>query len=100
LAAAGLFCAILLCAQNGPAEKCSVSGVVVDSVTGQPLAKAQVRLERRPHDAPDSGTETNAEGKFAMAGIEPGTYRLRAMRNGYQGMYLGARRAESTGTTP
>jgi 5-hydroxyisourate hydrolase-like protein (transthyretin family) len=99
LAAAGLFCAMLLCAQNGPAEKCSVSGAVVDSVTGQPLAKAQVRLQRVPHDAPDSGTATNAEGKFAMAGIEPGTYRLRASRNGYQGMFLGARRADSTGTT-
>jgi 5-hydroxyisourate hydrolase-like protein (transthyretin family) len=99
LATGGLLCAVLLCAQNKPLERCYVSGVVVDAATGQPLAKAQVRLERRPRDGPDSGTATNTEGKFAMAAIEPGTYRLRAFRNGYQGMYLGARRSDSTGTT-
>jgi Carboxypeptidase regulatory-like domain len=99
LALGGLFCFLLLWAQDKPPATCTVSGVVVDSVTGQALAKAQVRLQRMPRDRSDAGTVTNAAGKFSMAGLVPGQYRLYGLRNGYQPMYLGARRAGSGGTT-
>jgi protocatechuate 3,4-dioxygenase beta subunit len=94
----GLFCGLLLCGQDKPPAMCSVSGVVVDSITGQPLGKAQVRMQRAPRDRNDAGTVTNADGKFSMSGLVSGEYRLYAQRNGYQPMHLGARRADSIGT--
>ena len=36
---------------------------------------------------------TDSEGKFALAGLDPGEYRLKATRTGYLPAYYGARRA-------
>jgi hypothetical protein len=79
-------------------EKCSLSGTVVDSQTGNPLPKTQIFLE--PPDPSPAGSSrattaiitTDATGAFSMVGIDPGSYRLKAQRNGYMELYSGARR--------
>jgi hypothetical protein len=53
-------------AQNG-----RVTGVVTDAATGQPLSNVQVYLEGTNHN-----TLTNAEGRFVLQGVRPGTYGL------------------------
>jgi protocatechuate 3,4-dioxygenase beta subunit len=92
-----LFLAGALLAQNSPpvpqtAPKdttCAISGRVVRLGGGEPLKKARVvlmsaeergRAQKRiePHVA-----ITDASGKFAIAGIETGRYRLTVLRSGY-----------------
>jgi protocatechuate 3,4-dioxygenase beta subunit len=95
-----LLFALLLAPQDRPAERCTISGVVVDSVTGQPLNKVQVLAENlaNTHSAP-AFTTTDAEGNFTLVQLEAGQYRLKGVRNGYLETYHGARRAESKGIT-
>src|SRR5690348_10956390 len=66
----------------------SVSGSVVDSVTGQLVSGAQVFARNlggnagvRRYNAA-SGT-TGPDGRFSMEGLPPGRYVLRASRDGY-----------------
>lgn len=66
------------------AAPCSLSGTVVDSVTGKALAKVEVSLapfDRERHRA--AVTITDAEGRFSMAGLECGQYRLMGRRARY-----------------
>jgi len=89
----------LLQAQEKPPEKCSLSGTVVNSITGEPLSKVDLALEPvngRTHVA--SVTVTDSEGRFAMIDLEPGSYHLTGKRNGYLDTAYGARRPEGTGT--
>jgi hypothetical protein len=88
----------------GPAaravEPCSLAGSVVDGRTGGPVANARVTLEtsgqrRLPHAV----SVSDAQGIFAMAGVSPGVYKLKAARNGYLDSYHGARRPGAAGTT-
>jgi len=67
----------------------SVSGSVVDSVTGQLVSGAQVFARNlggnagvRRYNAAASGT-TGPDGRFSMEGLPPGRYVLRASRDGY-----------------
>jgi len=85
-------------AQDKPPEKCSLSGTVVNSVTGEPLSKVSLAL------VPLVGanrvafvTATDAEGRFAMIELEPGRYHLNGKRNGYLETSYGARRPEGDG---
>jgi hypothetical protein len=85
--------------QNRPPEKCSVSGTVVSSVTGEPLNKADLRLE--PLDRRDTHvavTKSDAEGRFALVDLDPGSYRLMGQRNGYLEMSYGAHTPHSDGS--
>lgn len=71
--------AAALCAQGG-----SVEGRITNSLTGEPVRKAQVMLRRaeaRPQ-APLTAT-TDAGGRFVLQNVEPGRYRVDAERNGY-----------------
>jgi protocatechuate 3,4-dioxygenase beta subunit len=91
--------ALFLPWQAAPAETCSLMGTVVDSVTGEPLGKVQLDLEpagRR--SAPAASTATDAQGHFAMTGLEPGAYHLNGKRRGYLEMAYGARRPNGDGT--
>jgi hypothetical protein len=56
----------------------SVRGVVVDAQTGQPLARARVRLERGA-----VRVETNADGRFLLSDVEAGAARLEVSLVGY-----------------
>jgi hypothetical protein len=49
----------------------AVAGVVVDGETGDPLPGANVSLE-----GTTTGTATDLNGRYKMAGLEPGTYNV------------------------
>jgi hypothetical protein len=58
---------------------CSISGTVIDAVTGLPLGKVEVLAERSGvRNDPNTSTTTDATGKFTMVDIDPGQYRLSA----------------------
>lgn len=56
--------------------KFSVTGTVVNSVTGEPIRRALVR-------AADSGAMTDAEGRFELSNVPAGSIRLIARKPGY-----------------
>jgi hypothetical protein len=94
-----LIVALLLAQQPAPLEKCTLSGIVVDSITGMPLSKAIVVAERGNGGDDDPSTMTDAKGHFVMIDVEPGQFHIAAQRRGYTEGYYGARRASASGTT-
>jgi hypothetical protein len=102
--------ASLLSAQNPDstsAPACTIAGHVVNSITGAPLRKAQVRLLREdPATAPPGGaakpeeppeTISAADGAFSFTGLTPGAYRVYAERVGFQSRSWGAKDRSSQG---
>jgi hypothetical protein len=102
--------ASLLSAQNpdsASAPACTIAGHVVNSTTGAPLRKAQVRLLRedpapappgsaaKPEDPPE--TISAADGAFSFTGLGPGAYRVYADRAGFQSRFWGAKDRSSQG---
>ncbi len=95
-----LILALLLAQQVASPEKCSISGTVVDSVTGQPLDRVRVVAEHRHGDEPGASTATDAKGEFKLVDLDPGEYRLSLDRNGYlDGYYGDARASDYDGST-
>jgi hypothetical protein len=94
-----LIIALFIPWQNRPPEKCSLSGTVVSSVTGERLNKVDLRLEpldrRATHVAV---TKSDAEGRFALVDLDPGSYHLMGQRTGYLEMSYGARAPGSDGS--
>lgn len=86
-----------------PEDLCSLSGRILNGVTGEPIRRATLNLMRAdpsPNDPPLLyTTSSNAEGQFAMKDIEPGKYRLNATRNGFVSLVYGARNQMRPGTT-
>ena len=80
--------------QYKPEELCKVEGVVRNHATGEPLKKANIVLTRigdpRSMGQPSAIT-TNAEGRFALTGLEPGQYRMSVERAGFVRMEYGGR---------
>jgi protocatechuate 3,4-dioxygenase beta subunit len=75
-------------------QKCRIEGQVL-STAGAPLKKATVRLEsgtdlNRANPLNHAAT-TDAEGKFRIENVDPGTYNLTADRTGYLHQYYGAK---------
>lgn len=94
-----LVLALILAQQITPLpEKCTLSGTVVDSVTGVPLSKVDVTAENSGDRVGGFSTITDAQGNFLIIDVEPGQYRLAARRNGYLDTYFGAKRASGSGT--
>jgi len=60
-----------------------IQGIVVSAETGMPLSKATVDLLSATGSATVSTTRTNADGRFFIADVAPGKYRLAASRVGY-----------------
>jgi protocatechuate 3,4-dioxygenase beta subunit len=84
-------------------QKCKLEGQVL-SVSGAPLRKAIVRLQpmNQAGNQPPSTTytsPTDAEGKFLLEDVTPGTYSLSASRTGYLPETYGAP-SGSTGLVP
>jgi hypothetical protein len=85
--AATFLCALplWLAAQD---SRCAVEGMVMNSATGDALARAAVTLRRsevtRGMKEPSTYTaSSNSAGKYEFTGVEPGTYVLTADRNGF-----------------
>jgi len=94
-----LMLAFFIPLQNQAPGQCSLSGTVVDSITSEPLNKVNLRLEPPNSQAMHvSVTTSDAEGRFALVNLEPGSYRLRGNRNGYLETSYGARRPDSDGS--
>ena len=69
---------LALAAPAGAQERASVTGKVTDAGSMGPLAGAQVQIEGTNY-----GQLTNAEGRFVILNIPPGTHTLRAVFIGY-----------------
>lgn len=70
-----------------PAEDqaAALSGIVTNSISGEPLAHVQITVFNANSDvATARNMLTNADGRFAMANLTPGTYILFAQRRGFQ----------------
>ena len=72
--------ALLLTAPSGQSQ--SVTGRVVDAVTQEALSGASVAV-LGPDDALSGGAAADLDGRFAIDGLAPGSYRLRASYVGY-----------------
>jgi len=78
-----------------PEDQCTVAGIVLNSRTGQPVARAQVHLLRLDGGGPSSGAAlTDPSGRFKLNGVAPGQYRAVASRNGF------VRQVSQSGRTP
>lgn len=90
---------LLVAAQNLPSDKCTISGTVVDAVTGQPLNKTEIEVDGLGSDSAATPFATSdGKGNFTIIDLPPGQYRLKGHRNGYLETWYGGRRAESKGT--
>jgi protocatechuate 3,4-dioxygenase beta subunit len=83
-----------------PFESCSIEGQVLNAATGEPVKKAEILVQgigglsdRRYQ------TSTSASGRFTVADIEPGKYRVSASKRGFAQEQYGAHRAGQAGTT-
>lgn len=86
---------LLLAFLFSPQDKCTLSGTVVNAVTGEPLNKVSLTLEGGPGAAPSAMTD--AKGHFTLVDLPPAHYNLKGQRNGFLDGYYGARRAEGNG---
>src|SRR5438128_470455 len=76
---AGLFLAVPLSAQDSTG---SIAGKVIDQTTQQPLANVEVAVPGTPlRDL------SRNDGTFRIAGVRPGTQRVRATRIGYGSLF-------------
>jgi hypothetical protein len=99
--------ALLVLAQ-GPAS--TIEGLVAKAGSGEGLSQSQITLVRTskpgaargPQGAPalsaPIATMTDAEGRFIIKDVTPGTYRVFAVRNGYVAQEHGQRSANRPGT--
>jgi len=66
-----------------PPASYRIAGIVVDALTGQPLAFAEVTLAPVSEPNDTQTFLTTADGRFLFANLAPGKYRLLAGRRGY-----------------
>ena len=93
-----LLLALFVASQARALEKCTLSGTVVNSVTGQPLSKTLLRLDPLAgRDNHSATTTSDAAGRFTMEELGPGRYRLVGFRNGYLGTSFGVGLSNTAG---
>jgi hypothetical protein len=81
--------------QTDPSSKASIEGQVVNQATGAPLRNAVVKLVWHPssgivHDP--IAQQTNEEGRFLFANLQPGDWDVSAERRGFVPGYYGGRK--------
>ncbi|MBV9711164.1 MAG: carboxypeptidase regulatory-like domain-containing protein, partial [Ktedonobacteraceae bacterium] len=79
------------------AGSASVSGVVTDATTGQPVANAQVGISVGTKGSAAQYTTTGSNGSYSFSGIASGTYNLEADRytiSGTQPFYKDAQQMQ------
>ncbi len=68
-------------------EKCTITGTIVDAVSGQPLKGADVKLRGVPSESDpipkSTSSSTDTGGRFVFEGVLPGRYNLFASHDGY-----------------
>ena len=79
LAAIALVAAAALPGVAAAQQTDTIAGRVVDVMSSQPIAHAQVQIV-----GSGRGTATADDGRFRIVGVTPGTYQVRALRIGYQ----------------
>jgi protocatechuate 3,4-dioxygenase beta subunit len=71
-------------AQQKQDTKGTIEGIVIDSVTSAPIKDAEISLIAEQHDRESpQGISTDEKGRFELAGIAPGQYRLFARARTY-----------------
>jgi hypothetical protein len=83
-------------AQQLPRATASIKGVVVQSGTLEPVAKAIVQLAKDAGSEPLAVT-TGVDGRFEFQNVPAGTYDLRASRSGYLVTTFGQRGPSGSG---
>jgi hypothetical protein len=102
-----LVAAALFAQQNPPVAPatqpnplCGIEGQVTNIATGAPVKKAElVVLRIEPEPQINYSATSDANGKFALQGLEPGKYRLSVSANGFVDASYGARGSNRRGTT-
>jgi len=97
--------AALCCGLAQPPEKCVIRGRVVNASSGAPLKRASVWVEpflptRGVNGSPTvsgAAATTDAEGRFVLDDVEPGSYLLSARRTGYLDQGYGASEPDVVG---
>jgi protocatechuate 3,4-dioxygenase beta subunit len=88
-------------AADAAQAKGTISGVVTDAATGQPLKKATIVFRNAQSGGQrfqqPLAVTTGTDGRYSMA-VEPGEYRLVATRNGYVREAYGQKDARRPGT--
>src|SRR5215472_13305135 len=84
-------------AGSSPPTGYRISGIVVDSVTGQPLEGAEVDMALVTNLQEQQTFRTSSGGRFLFANLPTGKYRLMASRRGYATQALQEHEAFSTG---
>jgi hypothetical protein len=82
----GLALAALLVYQSAVAQQQTsayLEGIIVQATNGMPLAGASVELRDAAGTVVVEKTQSDADGKFFLPTIRPGSYRLYAMHGGY-----------------
>lgn len=86
------------------ADLASLEGTVFNALSGTPLRKATITINRQNGGPLAPGTRSNysatsdAAGHYSIKGIEPGTYRINADHTGFLNMSYNARRPGGPGT--
>ncbi len=79
-----------------------IQGVVLEQISGRPLARTTVRLEPVPQSARGKAqaltTRAGRSGQFVFPGVAPGIYLLVAVRDGYFAAAYGQRLPTGRGT--
>jgi hypothetical protein len=95
---------------EAPQPRASLEGMVLQSGSGEPLSRAELKLERvrTPEEEKEASpyqtdprnltAYTNSDGAFLFKDVEPGPYRLTAVRNGYARQLYGRKVADGPGT--
>jgi tetratricopeptide (TPR) repeat protein len=79
--------ACLALAAPAAAQTGTVRGKVVDD-QGRPLEAAKVELDFLGGITRHFETKTNKKGEYTQVGLQPGTYKITANKEGFQGSYL------------
>ncbi len=93
-------CLLTLLLQTSSAPTASIEGLVLRAGTREPVAGVEITLRRVGGGATDGNismrisslaTHTGRDGKFAFNGLDAGSYRVTAARNGYVKQEYGQR---------
>lgn len=72
-----------LAQQAPPGTQLTISGILLDAITGQPISSAEVALAPAVASSKNLSITTGDNGAFLFSNLAPGKYGLRAQRRGY-----------------